>query len=59
VLGAVEVAAVCRAIEDEIRAARTGELGPLVARLGQELERARAALELEVAQASGTPVPTA
>jgi len=45
VLGAVQVAAACRAIEERVRAARTDELGPLLARLGQELERAWAALE--------------
>ena len=49
VLGAVQVAAACRAIEERVRAARTEELGPLVARLGQELERAWAALK-EVAR---------
>jgi CheY-like chemotaxis protein/HPt (histidine-containing phosphotransfer) domain-containing protein len=45
ILGIIQVAAVCRSIEERVRAARTGELGPLVTRLGQELERARAALE--------------
>jgi signal transduction histidine kinase/CheY-like chemotaxis protein/HPt (histidine-containing phosphotransfer) domain-containing protein len=45
VLGVVQVAAVCRSIEERVRAARTDELGPLVARLGRELERARAVLE--------------
>jgi signal transduction histidine kinase/ActR/RegA family two-component response regulator len=45
VLGVVGVAAACRAIEERIRAARTGDLGPLVARLGLEVELARDALE--------------
>jgi signal transduction histidine kinase/HPt (histidine-containing phosphotransfer) domain-containing protein len=45
ILGIIQVAAVCRSIEERVRAARTGELGPLVTRLGQELERAQAALE--------------
>jgi signal transduction histidine kinase/DNA-binding response OmpR family regulator len=53
VLGALRVSEVCRAIEERVRAARTGELGPLVERLGQELERARAALE-EVARGAAT-----
>ena len=48
VLGAVEVAAVCRAIEERLRAGRGEELVALVARLGRELERARAALETMV-----------
>ena len=45
VLGAVEVAAVCRSIEEGVNAARAEDLGPLMTRLGEELERARAALE--------------
>jgi HPt (histidine-containing phosphotransfer) domain-containing protein len=45
ILGILQVAAVCRAIEERVRGARTGELGPLVTRLGEELERAWAALE--------------
>ena len=50
-LGAVRVTAACRAIEERIRAARTDDLTPLVARLGQELERAQRALE-EVARST-------
>jgi HPt (histidine-containing phosphotransfer) domain-containing protein len=49
ILGVVQVAAVCRAIEERVRAACTDEFGPLVTRLGEELERAWAALE-EVAR---------
>ncbi len=45
VLGVLQVAAVCRSIEERVRAARTDELIPLVARLGRELARARAVLE--------------
>ncbi|HET9209544.1 MAG TPA: ATP-binding protein [Thermoanaerobaculia bacterium] len=45
VLGALHVSAACRAIEERLRAARTDELGALVARLGQEVERARGAFE--------------
>jgi HPt (histidine-containing phosphotransfer) domain-containing protein len=44
-LGAAQVTAACRAIEERIHAARTDGLAPLVARLAQELERARGALE--------------
>ena len=44
-LGVVRVAAVCQAIEERIRAARTGEGGRLMARLAVELELAGAALE--------------
>ncbi len=44
VLGAVQVAAVCQAIEDGVHAAHASELGPLVALLEREVERARAAL---------------
>jgi signal transduction histidine kinase/HPt (histidine-containing phosphotransfer) domain-containing protein len=43
-LGAVEAAAACRAIEERLRAEQTGDLGPLVARLEREIERARGAL---------------
>ena len=45
VLGVLQVASVCRSIEERVRAARTDELVPLVARLGRELARARAVLE--------------
>ena len=45
-LGLLQVAAACCAIEERIRAGRTDELGPLMARLEQEVERARAALEI-------------
>jgi CheY-like chemotaxis protein len=45
VLGVLQVATVCRSIEERVRAGRTDELVPLVARLGRELERARAVLE--------------
>ncbi|MEA2604027.1 MAG: hypothetical protein QOF89_5019 [Acidobacteriota bacterium] len=44
-LGAVRVAAVCTAIEERVRAKRTGEIGPLVAQLERELERALGALD--------------
>jgi signal transduction histidine kinase/CheY-like chemotaxis protein/HPt (histidine-containing phosphotransfer) domain-containing protein len=44
-LGAVRVANVCAAVEERVRAARTDEIGPLLTQLGQELERARGALE--------------
>jgi signal transduction histidine kinase/DNA-binding response OmpR family regulator len=44
-LGAVRAAALCAAVEERVRAARTDEVGPLVAQLGQELERAWSALE--------------
>jgi signal transduction histidine kinase/CheY-like chemotaxis protein/HPt (histidine-containing phosphotransfer) domain-containing protein len=57
VLGAVQVAEVCCAIEERIRAARTGELGSLVERLGSELERARTALE-EVAGGATERLPS-
>jgi signal transduction histidine kinase/CheY-like chemotaxis protein len=43
-LGGVQVVALCAAIEERVRAARTDEVGPLVTRLEQELERARTAL---------------
>jgi signal transduction histidine kinase/CheY-like chemotaxis protein/HPt (histidine-containing phosphotransfer) domain-containing protein len=45
VLGVLQVASVCRSIEERVRAARTDELVPLVARLSRELTRARAVLE--------------
>ncbi|HEY2293653.1 MAG TPA: ATP-binding protein [Thermoanaerobaculia bacterium] len=45
-LGAVQVTAACRDIEERIRAARTEELTSLVARVDQELERAWGALEV-------------
>ncbi len=45
VLGVLQVASVCRSIEERVRASRTDELVPLVARLGRELARARAVLE--------------
>jgi len=45
VLGVLQVASVCRSIEERVRASRTDELVPLVARLGRELTRARAVLE--------------
>ncbi len=54
ILGITQVAAVCRSIEERVRAARTGELAPLVTRLGRELERARTALE-EVRSHGGAP----
>jgi signal transduction histidine kinase/HPt (histidine-containing phosphotransfer) domain-containing protein len=44
-LGAVQVTAACRAIEEQVRAARTEELISLAARLEQEVERAWGALE--------------
>jgi signal transduction histidine kinase/ActR/RegA family two-component response regulator len=44
-LGAVQVTAACRAIEERVRAERTGEAGPLVEWLEREVERARVALE--------------
>ena len=44
ILGVLQVAGVCHAIEERMRAERTDELAPLVTRLGQELERARTAL---------------
>ncbi len=44
-LGALQVTAVCQALVEGVRAGHTGELGPLVARLERELERAQAALE--------------
>ena len=53
-LGALQVAEVCRALLEGIRAGRTGELGPLVARLEQEVERARAALEKIVRESAGS-----
>ena len=45
VLGVLQVAAVCRSIEERVRTSRTDELIPLVARLGRELARARTVLE--------------
>jgi signal transduction histidine kinase/DNA-binding response OmpR family regulator len=45
VLGAVQVSSLCQDIGERVRAARTGEIAPLVTRLGLEIERARAALE--------------
>jgi HPt (histidine-containing phosphotransfer) domain-containing protein len=45
VLGVLQVASVCRSIEERVRASRTDELVPLVARLGRELARARTVLE--------------
>ena len=56
VLGVLQVAGVCRSIEERVRAARTDELVPLVARLGRELARARAVLE-KVASDSVVPQP--
>lgn len=53
VLGVVQVAAVCRAIEGQVRAGVTDELAPLVARLKEELERARAALEQAATRGGG------
>ena len=44
-LGLLQVTAVCRAIEEQIRAGRVDEIGPLVTRLEVEIERAGAALE--------------
>jgi signal transduction histidine kinase/DNA-binding NarL/FixJ family response regulator len=44
-LGAVRVEALCAAVQERVRAARTDEVGPLVTQLGEELERAQAALE--------------
>ena len=49
ILGVLEVAAGCQAIEERVRAERTEDLAPLVTRLEQELERARCALR-EVAR---------
>jgi signal transduction histidine kinase/FixJ family two-component response regulator len=46
-LGLLQVTAACCAIEERIRAGRTDEMGPLVMRLEQEVERARAALETQ------------
>jgi HPt (histidine-containing phosphotransfer) domain-containing protein len=43
-LGAVRVAALCVTIEGRVREAATQEVGPLVTRLGEELDRAHAAL---------------
>ncbi|HEX4966087.1 MAG TPA: response regulator [Thermoanaerobaculia bacterium] len=43
-LGAVRVAALCTAIEERVRAARTEEVAPLTAQLERELERAQEAL---------------
>jgi signal transduction histidine kinase/HPt (histidine-containing phosphotransfer) domain-containing protein len=47
-LGAVAAAEACRALEEGLRAGRAEELGPLVARLGREVERAREALSDKV-----------
>jgi CheY-like chemotaxis protein/HPt (histidine-containing phosphotransfer) domain-containing protein len=44
-VGAVRVAAVCAAVEERVREARTDEVGPLLTRLGQELEAAGEALD--------------
>jgi len=44
-IGAVRVAAVCAAVEERVRAARTDEIGPLLTRLGQELDDAGKALD--------------
>jgi signal transduction histidine kinase/CheY-like chemotaxis protein/HPt (histidine-containing phosphotransfer) domain-containing protein len=44
-VGAVRVAAVCAAVEERVRAARTDEVGPLLTRLGRELEEAGKALD--------------
>ncbi len=44
-VGAVRVVAVCAAVEERVRAARTDEVGPLLTRLGQELEAAGEALD--------------
>ena len=44
-LGVVRVASVCAAIEERARSSRTGEIGPLLRKLGRELERAWVALE--------------
>ena len=43
-LGAVRVAALCAAVEERVRAARTGEVGPLLTQLEREVERAQGAL---------------
>jgi signal transduction histidine kinase/DNA-binding response OmpR family regulator len=45
-LGVVRVASLCSAIEERARTAPTHDIDPLLARLGHELERARAALEM-------------
>jgi signal transduction histidine kinase/CheY-like chemotaxis protein/HPt (histidine-containing phosphotransfer) domain-containing protein len=47
-LGAVQVTAACRAIEERLRAGGTGEVGPLVERLEREIERAGKALEEQI-----------
>ncbi|HEX3553706.1 MAG TPA: ATP-binding protein [Thermoanaerobaculia bacterium] len=52
-LGAVRVAALCTAVEERVRARRTGEVGPLVARLEQELERAQYALGQVARESAG------
>ncbi|HJX27428.1 MAG TPA: response regulator, partial [Thermoanaerobaculia bacterium] len=44
-LGVVRVASVCAAIEDRARTSRTNEIGPLLRKLGRELERSWEALE--------------
>jgi signal transduction histidine kinase/DNA-binding NarL/FixJ family response regulator len=43
-LGAARVAALCATIEERVRETATQEVGPLVTRLGEELDRAHAAL---------------
>jgi signal transduction histidine kinase/CheY-like chemotaxis protein/HPt (histidine-containing phosphotransfer) domain-containing protein len=53
-LGAMRVAAVCAAVEERVRAARTDEVGPLVAQLGEELDRARSALEQVVRESAAS-----
>ncbi|MBW8876604.1 MAG: response regulator [Acidobacteria bacterium] len=47
-LGAVRVAALCAAVEERVRALRTGEVGPLLTELERELERAHGALDQAV-----------
>jgi HPt (histidine-containing phosphotransfer) domain-containing protein len=44
-VGAMRVAALCAAVEERVRAARTDEVGPLLTLLGQELEAAGEALD--------------
>ncbi|MFY9822305.1 MAG: response regulator, partial [Thermoanaerobaculia bacterium] len=53
-VGAVQVAAVCAAVVERVRADRTDEVGPLVAHLEQELERSWRALD-EVVRGSALP----
>ncbi len=57
-LGLLQVVDTCRAIEEEIRAGRTDEIGPLVAQLERELARARTALENGQSEGFGTPAPS-